>query len=119
MTLSELKEKVDFYSEHYKKDLDVVVVLQEPSMGARSCSKVVDIFPGIDWESGRLSITTEQALVKKLNPTYIDLSEKESGLIKDIKKIIDKHHPTNNSRLVLDIISVVKKYNKIYETSKK
>lgn len=68
MKLSELKRLVDLYaSETENKDanLDVVITLDEPSVGARAKSDIKGVYQGFDWEHGQLRIEPTEKLCRK------------------------------------------------------
>jgi hypothetical protein len=116
MKLSELKKLVDYYSQKGyggDEDLDVVVVTSDPSVGGRSYVNVTGIHPGFDWESGRLNITVDKAVVRKTDPIQIDLQKKEESLYTDIKKTIKDWEDSKRSSVFLasNIMNTIKKHN--------
>jgi hypothetical protein len=116
MKLSELKKFIDHYSANSpfdQDDLDVVVVTSDPSIGGRSYVNVTGIHPGFDWESGRLNITVDKAVVRKTDPIQIDLQKKEEALYTDIKKTIKDWEDSKRSSVFLasNIMNTIKKHN--------
>jgi hypothetical protein len=70
MNLAEFKHSVDFiYSSlrNYEKpeDINVVLEIDEPSVGAGACVNVTYISRGIDWESGRVNVCVSEKIVRK------------------------------------------------------
>lgn len=86
MTLIELKELVDKTLQYNpgNKDLEVVVVTNDSSIGGSACTKLKAIGEGFDWESGRLNLYTEKDLYKSPKITSrFTKSEIKSVLKKD------------------------------------
>lgn len=71
MKLKELKATIDSLCKHATShktdDLEVVVQIAEPSIGASACVGINWVTRGIDWESGRINITPSKELVRKGN----------------------------------------------------
>ena len=63
MTASELKDKLDMYISHGHGDDEIVIHLKEPSVGAAVAEAIKGIYPGIDWDSGRLMIEPAKPLL--------------------------------------------------------
>ncbi len=79
MNLQELKEDVDFVIEqlhtHEKlDDIQVLITLSEPSIGARAFTRVTHVGLGFDWEHGQFRIEPERNIVKMGN-TFNDAKE--------------------------------------------
>jgi hypothetical protein len=53
------------------KDLTIAVVTDDPSVGPRQMSTVVNAHVGSDWESNRFLICCEDKLTKKLEPKTV------------------------------------------------
>ena len=87
MNLKELKDNVDFYMENGHADEEVVITLDEPSVGSRASCKVACVFCGFDWERGQVRIEPENKLVNKGNSLH---DEKEMHLLKCIYDKITK-----------------------------
>lgn len=64
MKLNELKELVDTYVNNGYGDREVVVDLDEPSIGCGASTSINDIYPGIDWESFQIRIQTEDKICR-------------------------------------------------------
>lgn len=89
MNLKELKESVDLNIESLPNSLkpeevQVLVNLNESSIGARASTKVKYTFMGIDWEYGQFRIETDKKIVSKGNR------------IDDIKEVICKKFEGKN-----------------------
>lgn len=73
MTLLELKERVDRIVQDAEAnknlertlELEVVIITCDSNMGGRAYTKATSIYPGFDWERGRLNITTEHRIIKE------------------------------------------------------
>ena len=78
MTLAELKKIVDAYYEGKyvnPDEVNVIITLEEMSMGPRAGTGVESIFMGFDWESNQLRIQPKEKLVRY---------NKQSDIPKDI-----------------------------------
>lgn len=64
MKLNKLKEIVDTYVNHGYGDRDVVIDLDEPSIGCGASTSIKDIYPGIDWESFQIRIQTKDKICR-------------------------------------------------------
>ena len=64
MNVQDLYEALGRMIESGRGDYPVVVVTANPSMGGRACSEVKYASRGIDWESGRFNLVTEDEVVK-------------------------------------------------------
>lgn len=72
MNLSELKSTVDFTIKHLQdhqkpEDINVLITLEENSVGARAYSGVRYVGMGFDWEHGQLRIEPTKKLISKEN----------------------------------------------------
>lgn len=67
MTLTELKKIVDAYYEGKyvnPDEVNVIITLEEMSMGPRAGTGVESIFMGFDWEHNQLRIQPKEKLVR-------------------------------------------------------
>lgn len=67
MTLEELQARIDTVKDLHPerwKDLKVVIVTKDPSVGPRACSQVIAANKGFDWENFRFNIEPQDNLVK-------------------------------------------------------
>lgn len=58
MTLSELKNIIDDYADKGYGNCDISVILDQPAIGCRASTTIQRIYPGFDWENGRICIET-------------------------------------------------------------
>lgn len=65
MTLKELKKIIDHYHGHGYGDHVVVITTNDSSIGGRACVAVKDVYPGIDWESHQVRISTDRPIWQK------------------------------------------------------
>jgi hypothetical protein len=65
MTLNELKKIIDAYCQHGRGDSTVVVELDQVSIGPTAVTKITDIYEGLDWDMGKIIITSETPIIKK------------------------------------------------------
>ena len=65
MTVRDIKDTLDFYSEHGYDDANVLITLSEPSIGARAFAEIKYISAGIDWENGQIRIEPIVELCRK------------------------------------------------------
>ena len=63
MTLSELKNQVDFLYENGHVDNPVLITLSESSIGTRAATGITGIYSGFDWEHGQVRISTEKKII--------------------------------------------------------
>ncbi len=63
MTLSKLKEQVDFLVSNGHGTDVVLVTLSESSVGARASTGVKGLHSGFDWEHGQVRISTEKRII--------------------------------------------------------
>lgn len=79
MTLKELKEKIDKLveiNEHQGNDsLDVRVITQDKSIGARASVGIKDIYRGFDWESGKVLIIPDNNIYQETREDEIEKLE--------------------------------------------
>ncbi len=102
MRLSELKRLVDLYAsdtENKGIDLDVVITLEEPSVGGRAKSDISDIFQGIDWEHGQLRIEPTEKLCRKGRSKDNELEMRGIRYIYDRKTTTKYHCPSCSETL--------------------
>lgn len=67
MTLTELKKIVDSYCEDEyvnPDEVNVIITLEEMSIGPRAGTGIENIFLGFDWESNQLRIQPKEKLVR-------------------------------------------------------
>lgn len=70
MKLVELKEKIDRILELHKEDgedLDVRIVTQDKSIGARATVGIDNISVGFDWELGKALLVTDNPIYQETN----------------------------------------------------
>lgn len=66
MTLKELKERVDHAMlQERNHDLEVKIVLDEPSMGPTATTSVRSCTVGIDWNLGDFLIAAQDPIARK------------------------------------------------------
>lgn len=63
MRVSELKDKLNMYISHGHGDDEIVIRCKELSMGPAASEAVKGIYPGIDWDAGRLMIEPDKPLI--------------------------------------------------------
>lgn len=63
MTVKELQDLLQRYILVGHGSDSVVVTLNQPSVGARACTKVTEIFPGFDFEAGQMRIETQDKIL--------------------------------------------------------
>ena len=67
MTLTELKKTVDSYCETKyvnPDEVNVIITLEEMSIGSRAGTGIENIFLGFDWEHNQLRIQPKEKLVR-------------------------------------------------------
>lgn len=73
MTLEQLAEIIDRLRKGYRwdeyKDLTIAVITDEPSVGSRQMSKVINAHVGSDFERNRFVICCEDKIIKRTEPT--------------------------------------------------
>ncbi len=67
MRLNKLKELVDAYVNDGLGNRAVVINLDEPSIGCRASTELVNINPGVDWESGQIRVQTADKICRPGN----------------------------------------------------
>lgn len=69
MKLKELIDVLNNYDSHTAqyRDLEVVVAIHSPSVGPSASVDVTGCHVGIDWDNGKLFLTTKDPIVKKTN----------------------------------------------------
>jgi len=72
MNLKELKSTIDFTIENLNdyqnpEEINVLITLEESSIGARASSGIKYVGMGFDWERGQFRIEPSKPLVKKGN----------------------------------------------------
>lgn len=79
MKLKELKQLIDFYVSRNKdnQDKEVVVELDQVSVGFSASSQVVQFYEGIDWDSGKFFISTKNKLIMKNKDRDIPIEIKQ------------------------------------------
>lgn len=79
MKLKELKQSIDFYVSRNKdnQDKEVVVELDQVSVGFSASSQVVQFYEGIDWDSGKFFIGTKDKLIMKNKDRDIPIKIKQ------------------------------------------
>ena len=88
MKLKELKQSIDFYISRNQnnEEKEVVVSLDQVSVGFSASSQVEQFHEGIDWDSGKFFISTKDKLIMK---------NKDRDIPVEIKK-----DPTFNNKYV-------------------
>ena len=88
MKLKELKQSIDFYISRNQnnEEKEVVVSLDQVSVGFSASSQVEQFHEGIDWDSGKFFIGTKDKLIMK---------NKDRDIPVEIKK-----DPTFNNKYV-------------------
>ena len=66
------------------ENLEVVVTIDNPSVGGRAKSKVKGIYRGIDWEHKQIRIDTEDKLIKD-----------DSNKLQQIQEVVNNHFKYN------------------------
>lgn len=116
MKLTEFKEHIDWICETYPQEADreltVVVVTRDPSIGGSACTEVKAVHKGFDWENGRVNIYTEKEVVFKTNPKQLELSNKESEFRKELIKCLETNNGKEQHKLTLGVFKVLNKYFK-------
>lgn len=64
MKLNELKELVDTYVNDGLENRNIVIDLNEHSIGGRVSTGLVNIYPGFDWESGQIRVQTADKICR-------------------------------------------------------
>lgn len=66
MKLKDMQKIINHYCNDLNKgDCDVVIKLDEPSIGFIACEYVDEIYSGMDWDMGRILITAKKELIHK------------------------------------------------------
>lgn len=65
MKLNELKETIDLYCQKGEGDSNVVIELDQISIGGIASVKVKQIYAGIDWDRGKIIIIAEKPIIEK------------------------------------------------------
>lgn len=67
MKLKELKQSIDFYISRNQnnEEKEVVVSLDQVSVGFSASSQVEQFYEGIDWDNGKFFISTKDTLIMK------------------------------------------------------
>jgi len=63
VTLSELKDQVDFLVSNGHGTDTVLITLSESSVGARASTGVNGLYSGFDWEHGQVRISTQKKII--------------------------------------------------------
>lgn len=63
MNIGELTEKLSALVKDGHKEENVVITVEEPSVGARACVGIQSALLGFDWETGQLRIEPQEPLV--------------------------------------------------------
>ena len=74
MTISELRNYLNRLHEVQPRcdDWEVAIITSDPSIGARSHVLVRSANIGFDWEHGKLMMTTNQPITKKIGDKHDD-----------------------------------------------
>lgn len=78
MKLIEFKNFIDGMVETGHGDWEVVVSLNQTSIGIEAFTKVKSIHPGFDWEYGQIRINTEDEIVKEVKEEKKNITKKQS-----------------------------------------
>lgn len=68
MTLNELKQAIEgarIFPHESPDEIEVIITLQEPSMGPRAGVSLKHAIMGFDWEAGQFRLQPEDALARK------------------------------------------------------
>lgn len=91
MTLFELKQLVDNYTsivQNFRKDLEVCVVVKTPgSVGGTPVVKVKSAHCGIDWDSGKFMIYTEEDVMRANHKTIEDVRKEAEKIGWDMYEV--------------------------------
>ena len=68
MNLKELKDRVDFLIKAYHgaEDYEVVITLNNSSVGGRAKTGIRGVYSGIDWEMHQIRIEPEDKIVREI-----------------------------------------------------
>lgn len=85
MKLNELKKLIDFYVNRNKDNAekDVVVQLDQASIGFTASSNITQFSEGIDWDSGKFFIGTKDKLIMKNKDRDIPVEIKKDPMFKN------------------------------------
>ena len=85
MKLNELKKLIDFYVGRNKdnQDKEVVIELDQVSVGFSASSQVKQFYEGIDWDSGKFFISTKDKLIMKNKDRDIPVEIKKDPMFKN------------------------------------
>lgn len=85
MKLNELKKLIDFYINRNKDNAekDVVVELDQVSIGFSASSQVKQFYEGIDWDSGNFFISTKDKLIMKNKDRDVPIEIKKDPMFKN------------------------------------
>ena len=64
MTLKELKDILSSYIDYHSEN-DVVILLNEKSIGPHACSGIDVVFPRFDWDDGKILICPTNPLCRE------------------------------------------------------
>jgi hypothetical protein len=76
MKFKQFKELIDRIYKEKLNDFDVIIALDEISIGGIASTNVDQIYQGIDWDMNKIIITSEKPIIKKDNSRDIPVKIK-------------------------------------------
>ena len=102
MRLSEMKNIIDVYIAEGLGDAFVFVALNEPSVGPIRTTEITELYPGFDWDSGKILITTKDKICR-LERSKDDLFPMILFVYKyETKTVVEAHCPRCEGKLKKD-----------------
>lgn len=78
-TLKELRDCADYFIKNQPdcENFEVMIDLEEPSIGASASCTIKSMNKGFDWEHGQVRLTPAQALVRKMTKQKLTKKNRE------------------------------------------
>lgn len=113
MNLKKFKENIDNIYENHSdeaENLQVVIEVNEPSIGASAFVNIKSIHKGFDWNNWKVSLYPEQPIVCKTNKRQIKINNEESAFRKELINVLEKNQPERQTKLILEVLKCIEKH---------
>lgn len=77
MKLKDLQQLIKFHCEHGCEEHNVVIELNQTSIGGVATTDIDQIYAGIDWDMGKIIITTKTPIIAKMKDRDIPVKIKK------------------------------------------
>jgi hypothetical protein len=108
--------------DYSKSEIEVIIPLSSPSIGPCSSTHIKDITKGIDWNSGKILIHTEDRIVKKTKEEDIFDAARDLLMYLATKPMKRSSYEVEQSQKILKRIGYVdqefEKYRKFFHKEK-